>query len=285
MLIKNYKINNFVLGTLKRFNLKTRVGLNNKTGEDCLILGNVKNFLGENIDKNEELLSFGVVKNGSSKHITQEDVGDSFKEELIYEFALVPTKLNSETKEKDIEIDKQELKQWCSEQDHYVEYYNDNTSAGVLYNVVPQNHKELFTSSCVIIQSPKVFLTDDINTYIQFINYSSDFAYNTHATLKCKLLNENGDKIIGWDEIVPPNGMSFVDVKKVFMMYMLKYKDFGNFFQFQAVSDNFVIPLFINRNNKYNTYSLEHSLPPVAYDSNCYGQHKVDVVRCHLENW
>src|SRR3990167_289850 len=140
MLIKNYKINNFTAGTLKRFNLCTRITLNNNTGEDCVILANIKNFMGECIDKTEELLNFGVLKNNFSKHITDEDLKDiNSKEDVIYEFALLPQSLFIDNKERDAEIDLKTLSSYIGAQDHYVEYFNNAMSFGVLYQVPPSN--------------------------------------------------------------------------------------------------------------------------------------------------
>src|SRR3990167_1984845 len=285
MLVHRTKINQFTVATLNFLSFKTRVCLNNKTGYDGLVNCFIYGHEGEKI---KEVPNIGKIKNNKSFLIDVENLlSENFlftKNDYVLTFGIVPEQFNNIEY---INIDKELLFKLIGPQDHFVEYYNENYSFGVLYNIPPINHKEIGMGS-LLLQAPKIFCSQELNTRLMILNPSAQFEYKTFSRLKYKLKNVAGECFLKKEVIIKPNSCLILDIKKT-LAEIKNYQDFideNDFCQLQAVCENStLIPLTIISDEKNNKHTIEHSMPPIAYDDLMVGERKKDVVKWHAENW
>lgn len=289
MLISNYKLHNFVVATLHRFGLSTQIGFTNKTDEDYHIVLHIRNSIGESLFPYLHLGRLYKTKQVFLKDTEFLPNNINKKEEFVYEFSLLPiteSSFLSLPKKAYLDIeDLNKLKQKTTVQDQQLQYSNNKMSFGVLYSLIPVNYS-LQQPSSLLIHVPKIFISDQLNTLIQLINYSILEDYSHLATLNCRLLDLDGNLILKWKEIVAPNGTHLIDIKRLFKTFklkelILKYP----YLQMQAVCDSFVIPLVFNHNEMYDTWTVEHSVATINYHTDCIGLHKNNLMQYHKENW
>lgn len=160
-------------------------------------------------------------------------------------------------------------------QDHYVEYYNSTGfCSGVLYQSGPFNYKKFSQESSTIIQAPKVYTSNDIETYMSFVNNSITDDYIIVAEVKCAHVDEKGDVVKQWVEKIPPRTVKFVNLN-----FSNNLSESIETKCFYAVSTNAVLlPLTFSVNKESKTLALEHSLPPMYYSPEVRGAVRAQLV-------
>lgn len=287
MLIEDYNINavhTFQVRTLKELNFKTRVTLSNNSNTNSKYTTSYKINL--RVYKNKEQ-TFSFYENIYSLEPQEKVVIDcqefdkDINSDSIFIFIFMPIRFLEQVYDHDkIKINRSELWYLMTAQDHYVEYYNDlGFSSGVLYQCGAFNYKKFSKESTTIIQAPKCYISENINTYISLINTSLSDIYHEKAILKCALNNEKYDQIISWTEEVEPFEAKLLNIREILLKSNVALKEL-DFSCFYAVSNNVtLLPLVINHNKITHTLAVEHSLPPNYYGSNIIGKQRSTVIK------
>ncbi len=287
MIIEDYNINavhTFQVRTLKELNFKTRVTLSNNSNTNSKYTTAYKINL--RVYKNKEQ-TFSLYENICTIEpqdkiiIDCQEFDKDINSDSIFIFIFIPNSHIGQIYDHDkIKINREELWYLMTAQDHYVEYYNDfGFSSGVLYQCGAFNYKKFSKESTTIIQAPKCYVSENINTYISLVNTSLSDAYQEKAILKCALNNEKYEQIISWTEEIAPYEAKLLNIREILLKSNLSLKEL-DFSCFYAVSNNVtLLPLVINHNRSTNTLAVEHSLPPNYYGSNIIGIQRAQVIK------
>src|SRR5216684_1958439 len=72
-----------------------------------------------------------------------------------------------------VDVMREEVYFLSAVQDHYVEYYRaDGFSAGLLYQAALFNYGKLGPQGMTIIQAPKVYVSEEVDTFLSLMNCS-----------------------------------------------------------------------------------------------------------------
>lgn len=262
----------FQIHSLKKFNAIPRVTLFNKSHKspkltDIYIIDVTIDYEGTKT----EIKNIGQVLPGGSFFYDCINLVPSGHEECLISFHLIPSKYYGS---QFVTIEKEDLYFYLTCQDHYIEYYTNGFCSGVLYQSAPFNYKKFSAESSTIIQAPKVHYAPNLNSYMSFINNCVEDNYNTVAILKCSLTNKNGEVLKKWNEKILPGKVKFVELA-------LNSREFSKeqSLGFYAVSTNAVLlPLTFTFNDRSQTFSIEHSLPPAYYSTNLRGELRGKIV-------
>lgn len=128
---------------------------------------------------------------------------------------------------------------------------------GVIYETPPNFNQK---RGDFLSFSNKIYTTNSVDTYLVFINYSTNRNYTNAAEVKLSLYGATGSKAASKTFTVPPFNYTAIDVKELLPNSTEK------FFSFVASSaESSLIPLSINTCKTNGGVSVEHSHPPQAY--------------------
>lgn len=277
-------VHTFQVRTLNEFGFNTRVTLSNNSHTNSKFSTSYRVDLRiyNNINKETkyiENISFIDINNKVT--IDCQTFLENKSDEYILIFYLIPIKHIENNKIKDkINISKAELWYLITAQDHYVEYYNKtNFSSGVLYQCGAFNYEKFSRENTTIIQAPKCYISEEINTYISLINSSPIEDYKTTAIIKCSLINEKYNPIISWEETVKPFETKLINVKNKLQESKFDLSELS-FSCFYGICKNAtLLPLTLNYNEKKSTLAVEHSLPPNYYGGSFHGDVRAQNIK------
>lgn len=191
-------------------------------------------------------------------------VGDRVGEhELV--FHLLPTRLLAGSRDGHVAIHRDELSFYTGVQDQFVEYHRpDGFCAGVLYQGNAFNYDKLGRERTTLIQAPKVWVSDDVDTLISLAHGSADPAYCADTEVRCALVAEDGRRT-SWRERIGPFSLSLLSMRERAARLGGRGPRFCTFY---AVSETAaLLPLTIQRHDRTGTIGLEHALPPIYYSN------------------
>lgn len=285
MKIPKERIWGFVASTARHLGFRTRVTLHNKTGVDV-----TAGLLVRDEDGTPLLHRPGLVPlpSGAARLFDVDDllgeVGAAVPRghESVLNFHLVPDRFRDASGP--IDVERAECFRLLSSQDHYLEHYDPETgfSSGVLYQTPHVNDPLFFPRSSFLMQAPKVFLTEQRNTVVQVLFYSSDPDFAGEGRLRMGLRAADGGLLLAWTERLPAHGARFVDVKGVLDRHGLDWRRVvgrHGFLHLEAAShEHGFIPIVFNLNASMGTFDMEHSLPPLYYGSDLTGPRKGEII-------
>lgn len=183
--------------------------------------------------------------------------------DTVLVFHLIPARFTGAVGD----IERDELMFLNGTQDHYVEYYRaDGCSAGVLYQNGPFNHPKLSPKGTTVIQAPKFYASETVDSLLGVINASADGAYARTAKLKLALL---GDGVrCSWTEDVEPFVPKSISARDRMRAAGVTMTAAPRFACLYALCENAtVIPLTIVHHDATGAIGIEHSLPPSYYST------------------
>lgn len=131
---------------------------------------------------------------------------------------------------------------------------------GVIYET-PPNFNKSGRASDFLTFSNKIYISEETDTYLLFLNYSVSSNYSSHAGVKLNIYDSSGAKVAASTIDVPPLDFSCVNVKG-----LCPFDATGRIFNFVgSAAGSSLIPLSVNVTNKNGGVSVEHSHPPQAY--------------------
>ena len=200
--------------------------------------------------------------------------------EAIIIFHLIPLRMKPAS-DGTVAISRQELYGLFTAQDHYVEYYRgDGFAAGVLYQSGAFNYEKFSRESTTIVQAPKCYVSEDVDTLLSFVNSSLDPEYDRTATLRCCLRDGNGRQY-EFSHSIAPFEPALISVKQ-------KLKELGapavssalSFYAFHGLCQTATMwPLTISLDERTGAIGIEHSLPPPYYVTGAVGAERARIVR------
>lgn len=281
-------IHTFQVRTLQSLGFHTRVTLLNKSNEtpkysteyrvdvtiygpDCLI--------------EEQLRGIAHISPKEVAHIDCRQWESSDGMDRIIIFHLIPARLAPLSQNDNLtSIEVAEIWSLIGAQDHHIEYFSDDGfSSGVLYQCGPMNYDKISPSWSTLIQAPKIFLSDTLNSYMSVIHTSFTPNYTKSAHIHCVLLSPNGQCAVKWTETIKPfetRLINFKDILKELPQSNLGQSSDLKFFTLYAVCyDTTVLPLILNFNETHKTLAVEHSLPPNYYGKNIGGLTRAEILK------
>lgn len=266
-------VHTFAALTAREWRLRTRVTLNNKTGEPFVVHAEIWDSKGRLLGDGRDL---ALVPDLDAAQLDLEILEESVlahaasAEDRLFHFSLVP--LSWSGSPRPVEVDRKEISRLNGAQDHFVEHYDPDSgySSGVLYQVGPLNDRRAFPSSSLLVQAPKVFVRGEESTWMQFLYDSSDRELRREARIRCFLSAESGEILGSWEERIDAHGFRRVDIREALRGLGLRPEEATNrhgFLHFQAYCrDAAFITHTVNRNEKSGALAVEHTLPPIYYD-------------------
>jgi hypothetical protein len=288
MLIEKSLIHRFTASTAKRWRFQSRVTLVNKTGVD-------NDFEVVVRDQDGQLVATGGTQGcipvGAATQVDLDELAARLgvgprAGELLFTFSLVPVAYRNA--DGPVEIAVEEILRMLSAQDHYIEHYEPSSgfAAGVCYYTPPLNDPAFAPRFSLLMQAPKIFLTENRNTVFQVFFYSSVKGFDVTGAMHCRLRGGAGAPIVEWTERIPPLGLRYIDVKEVLARNGKDWRTVvapSGFLFFEAYSPDYsFIPLTFNINERLRTFDMEHSLPPTDYSRAVTGQLKRDIIAAGL---
>ncbi|MFJ3056126.1 hypothetical protein [Herbaspirillum sp. NPDC087042] len=180
-----------------------------------------------------------------------------------------------------VDIERSEIWSLFTAQDHYVEYYwPDGFSSGVLYQSGAFNYRKFSREETTVIQAPKVFLTETLDTLLSILHTSFEPGYARQAILKCSLLNAQGEALVKSVFMLAPGMAQSISMKSMLSEagQSLPTGQEMHHYTLLAMCDNAaLLPLVLNVDQSTQTLAVEHSLPPMYY-----GQSVTGVVRAKM---
>lgn len=277
-------VHNFIACTARRWGLRSRVTLVNHTGERVQVGVRIRSIDGVLLASTDDLHSIPdgrsrvVDLNAVAKDLRVEDEG----EEHMYLFSLVPHGLL--TSGDPVTLPMSEVMRLITMQDQYIEHYNpvSGFASGVCYQTPPLNNSSFTAHYSLLMQAPKVFLSETRNTVIQILHHSNDAAYMTEGVLRCGVRTTSGELVSNWRLTVPAHGMRYVDLKESLEREGVDWRSVVNesgFLFFEAFGPRCTfIPLTMNINERSLFWDMEHSLPPNYYAANFGGEIKKQIL-------
>jgi hypothetical protein len=207
---------------------------------------------------------------------------ESQKDQIMI-FHLLPLRhLTKKNVDGCVNIDKKEVWSLFTAQDHYVEYYQkDGFSSGVLYQSGAFNYRKFSREETTLIQAPKIYLTETLDTVLSVLHTSLESDYQRDAILNCCLMDSGGFVVKRWFETIKPFTCAFISMKSVLSENKSHLPSVGKFksYTLLAVCENAaLLPLILNIDGTNNTLAVEHSLPPLYYGSSVTGKVRAKVV-------
>jgi hypothetical protein len=278
-------IHTFQIRTLRSKGYFTRVTLNNRTHTKPEWADSAEVLMGVFSNNQQNLGQLILEKKISTLQpeakllIEVDDLLSSIPNydtnDFVVVFYLIPTQLNKSNDDFPI-LEKSKLWFYVTAQDHYVEYYIPETiSTGVLYQCGAFNYKPFSTESNALIQAPKFYVSDEIDTYLSVIYtyFSDDSILREDALVKFKLKGDNGVTIT-WEQKFKPFVPYLITLKELLTRNGIPSGTSNKieFFCLYALSSNAtLLPLVFNHNTKSNALTVEHSLPPIYYGQELRG--------------
>lgn len=182
-------------------------------------------------------------------------------------FHLVPESLLPGDDDGTVTLPRDQLYFYLTVQDHYVEHHrSDGFCAGVLYQSGAFNYPLFSKEASTLIQAPKCFVSDRIDTLVSLVNSSADPAWSTTADVHCALVAPSGALVTDWVETLPPFGLALVSLRARLRAAAVEIGTQLRFFCLHAVCSNAtLLPITIQRDDHTGAIGLEHSLPPIYY--------------------
>jgi len=181
-------------------------------------------------------------------------------------FHLVPLSLEAGSRDGLVDLDRATLYYYLNAQDHYAEYYRpDGFAAGVLYQSGAINYDLFSKERSLIVQAPKVVVSDRVETYMSLAHGSGDPSYGESAQVSCSLVAPDGRKV-SWHEELPAFTTTLQSMRRRAEALDGPLSPTLRFYSYYAVCENAaLIPLTIVQDTVTGALSLEHSLPPIYY--------------------
>lgn len=198
-------------------------------------------------------------------------------------FHLMPLRLLPQADDEQcVDIERGEIWGLFTAQDHYVEYYwPDGFSSGVLYQSGAFNYKKFSREETTVIQAPKVFLTDTLDTILSILHTSFEPGYARHAVLRCSLLDAAGKVVARAAIRIAPFTAQSISMKALLEDAGIALPAAGEMqhYTLLALCENAaLLPLIFNVDRSSNTLAAEHSLPPMYYGQSVTGPVRAQMV-------
>jgi hypothetical protein len=176
-----------------------------------------------------------------------------------------------------VSITREELFFLFTVQDHYVEYYRDDGFAsGVLYQSGAFNYEKFSKEATSIIQAPKIYVGEDLDTIISVLNSCPIPGYTKAAQFKCSL--QHGEQRVSWVEELPPYAPVSISLRDRARSLVTLGAE-PTFLHFWGLCETAtLVPLTINRDLRTGCIGIEHSLPPIYYATSVTGKLRARTV-------
>ena len=272
--------------TLKDLGFRARVGLSNDSQldpsvtTDYLIRASVYSPEGK-LEKNFDNL--GVIAPGEKLFLDLDPLlNKAEKRDQLVLVRLIPKKhLDASPDKVHTAIPRKELYALVALGAHQVEYYReDGYSSVVLIATTAFNYKKFHNIvPTTLIQAPKVFLSNDISTYMSLMNYCPDPAYDLSHQLSCTLTNSAGEVVTSWKEQLAPFETKLVDLKeKIRSNSNMHFDESVQVYCASAYCDTATIfPMFFTYSARTKTIGFEHTFPPRGYADGAFGKIREQV--------
>lgn len=151
-----------------------------------------------------------------------------------------------------------------SSTDVCIEYYSDRFYTSVQHSGInPANHLSRRKHHGITMYSPKVFITEKVETYLALIHPTTDPDYDFPAVADIKVLTPDGKSIERRTSPIPARGVYFVNVDHVFEGDARELlRPFGGLGTLKAKTDGQVLmPLVFNHNTVSGAWMIDHTRP------------------------
>lgn len=273
-------VHTFQVRTLKALGFQTRVALSNASDEKAQFSTTYRidvSVYGPS--RKRERFFEGVATLEPKKKIVLDCAAyeDGYRDDIEIIFHLIP--LRHAAVDGTVTISREELFFLFTVQDHYVEYYRgDGFASGVLYQSGAFNYAKFSKEATTIIQAPKGYVSNEVDTLVSLLNSSLDPAYAKTARMKCQLRTARGRKLT-WTEDVPPFAPVLISLRDRALQMGLTLTDEPEFLYFIGVCDHAtLVPLTINRDLRTGNIGIEHSLPPIYYATSVTGPTRAQTI-------
>ena len=184
-------------------------------------------------------------------------------------FHLIPLRLTAS--DGVVSITREELFFLFTVQDHYVEYYRpDGFASGVLYQSGAFNYDKFSKDATSIIQAPKVYVGEQLDTIVSVMNSCPVPGYTRAAQFKCSL--QHGTQRVTWTEELPPYTPVSISLRERARTLTALDAE-PAFLHFWGLCETAtLVPLTINRDLRTGCIGIEHSLPPIYYATSVTGK-------------
>jgi hypothetical protein len=204
-------------------------------------------------------------------------------EDQVMIFHLMPNRLlPSMDATGQVNIDRTEIWNLFTAQDHYVEYYRpDGFSSGVLYQSGAFNYRKFSREESTVIQAPKVFLTATLDTLLSILHTSFESNYHREAVLHCCLLSESAQVVAQWNANIKPFTACLISIKEVLLekgVTLPKDREIQVYTLLCLCDNAALMPLVLNFDATHETLAIEHSLPPMYYGSTVTGPVRAQMI-------
>jgi hypothetical protein len=276
----------FPVFTLRSFGYKLRVAMSNDaaTQRDSDFRVEAMVFSPDGVQQ-KEIKDLGIVRVGQFRTIDLESLilAEEERDQVIY-VSLIP--LEDEKSSSDglhFRAERSRLRSFISENAHQIEYYRDDGySTPVLVSYSPFNYKKFHANPpSTLLQAPKVFVSNEIETYLSLTNTSPEFDYVESHQVFLALSNMKGEVVASWIDEVLPFQVRLINLRQ-------KLLDAGvpifsekvhNFVCSAICETGMLYPMLLTRNIRTNTLGFEHTFPPGVYSGAAMGPVRVEMNR------
>lgn len=215
-----------------------------------------------------EKISLGELSPGCRININLEEilVSLSIPNDVIGVIHQTPSTMAS-TEEINIELE--EIYRWISISDEFIGYTNIATGlkSGLHYQSGPMNDDRISSSKSIIMQSPKIVISDRVDTQLLIFTPSSDKENKKQIPFYLAILDAEGTQVAETSVMLGMRQRALISIKQVL-------SDAGNLDEFIAKGGfGMLVGLAINGNvvplslatDKTGGLAIDHTLPPPYY--------------------
>ena len=204
-------------------------------------------------------------------------------EDQVMIFHLIPDRLlPAVSAAGEVDLDRSEIWSLFTAQDHYVEYYRpDGFSSGVLYQSGAFNYRKFSREETTVIQAPKVFLSNTLDTVLSVLHTSFEPEYQQEAVMRCALLDEHARPVAQWTSRIRPFTGQLISMKEKLLEsggMLLPAGGLQAYTLLGLCENAALLPLIMNVDSENHTLAVEHSLPPMYYGQAVTGPVRAKMV-------
>lgn len=213
-------------------------------------------------------LSLGELKPGDRFSL---DVDEVLKKELV-EGDVVGALHMTPHKYANVEmcdVSSQEIEMWTSACDEFIGYYHvaSGVSSGVHYQSPPMNDSRFRSSGTMIIQSPKVVVSDRVDSHLLIFSPSSDPDFTSTILLQVAVLDTAGEVVARGKVSVPARGRRRLSISSLLdnAEVLDSFKKSGGFGMLVGLTTGGVVTPLSLVHDIRGGLAVDHTLPPPYY--------------------
>jgi hypothetical protein len=216
----------------------------------------------------ENAIPIGTLDPGARINIDIEQILDnhSIQGDVVGVLNEIPSNMSSEAL---TQISLSELRNWTSISDEFVGYRHQKSGikSGVHYQSSPMNDGRITSSNSIIMQSPKIVISDHVDTCLLVFAPSSDLTIEKQIPVHIAVLDQRGNLVTRTTTEIGLRERRLFSVKEI-LARANKLEPFvqqGGFGMMVGLAENGnIVPLSLTIDPS-GGMAIDHTLPPPYY--------------------